>query len=242
MQVDTIYTGNAMEMAHDLVDDATVSLIFTDPVYDQIDQYEWLGHLSMQVLQPQGKMLVWWDEINFDAIYRAMVPPLQFAGFMHWQRYGHMSPSRSGLTVITPCLWLELPGDRSRTYSRIANWMGVGSNTGSRMASAQFKWSKPEQLLRKWIGAFTQPGDLVLDPFTGTGTVPAVCKMLGRHYIGFEIDEERAAIARERVALTPVPLVVEGPGAQMEMPGVLAMADESEEEHDIHECGNSQNK
>ena len=49
------------------------------------------------------------------------------------------------------------------------------------------------------------------DFFTGGGTVPAVCKMLGRNYIAFEIDADTAALARERVANTQLPLFIPEP-------------------------------
>jgi modification methylase len=59
---------------------------------------------------------------------------------------------------------------------------------------------KPEALLYRVILASTKPGDLVLDPFFGTGTTGAVAKRLGRRYIGIERDPNYAAIAEERLA------------------------------------------
>ena len=46
----------------------------------------------------------------------------------------------------------------------------------------------------------TKPGDVVLDPFFGTGTTGAVAKRLGRRFIGIERDPDYAAAARERIA------------------------------------------
>ena len=48
---------------------------------------------------------------------------------------------------------------------------------------------KPEALLYRVLLATTKPGDLVLDPFFGTGTTGAVAKRLGRHFIGIERDQ-----------------------------------------------------
>jgi modification methylase len=59
---------------------------------------------------------------------------------------------------------------------------------------------KPEALLHRVLLASTKPGDLVLDPFFGTGTTGAVAKRLGRRFIGVERDAEYAEIARERIA------------------------------------------
>ena len=59
---------------------------------------------------------------------------------------------------------------------------------------------KPEWLLRRIIEATTNPGDVVLDIFMGSGTTAAVAKQTGRHYFGCDIGEEYVKLARERVA------------------------------------------
>src|SRR5579872_6528704 len=58
---------------------------------------------------------------------------------------------------------------------------------------------KPEALLHRVLMASTRPGDLVLDPFFGTGTTGAVAKRLGRRFIGIERDRDYAMVARERI-------------------------------------------
>ncbi len=58
---------------------------------------------------------------------------------------------------------------------------------------------KPEALLHRVVLASTQPGDLVLDPFMGSGTTGAVAKRLRRRWLGFEMDEAYAAMARARI-------------------------------------------
>jgi modification methylase len=58
---------------------------------------------------------------------------------------------------------------------------------------------KPEALLHRLLLATTNPGDVVLDPFFGTGTTGAVAKRLGRRWIGIERDADYAAAAQERI-------------------------------------------
>ena len=60
-------------------------------------------------------------------------------------------------------------------------------------------------LLIAWCLSFF-PGDVILDPFCGSGTTCVAAKQLGRRYIGIELDPEYCKIARERVANTPRPL------------------------------------
>lgn len=58
---------------------------------------------------------------------------------------------------------------------------------------------KPEALLHRIVLATTRPGDLILDPFFGTGTTGASAKRLGRHYLGIERDPAYAKVARARL-------------------------------------------
>ena len=61
---------------------------------------------------------------------------------------------------------------------------------------------KPEALLYRVLLACTHPGDVVLDPFFGTGTTGAVARRLGRRWIGIEKEERYCAVAEERIAST----------------------------------------
>lgn len=58
---------------------------------------------------------------------------------------------------------------------------------------------KPESLLHRVILAATNPGDVILDPFIGSGTTGAVARRLRRDFIGIERDRDYARIARERI-------------------------------------------
>jgi modification methylase len=65
---------------------------------------------------------------------------------------------------------------------------------------------KPEALLARAILAASRPGDVVLDPFFGTGTTGAVAKLLGRAFIGIEREKSYARAAEKRIAaVTPLP-------------------------------------
>jgi modification methylase len=59
---------------------------------------------------------------------------------------------------------------------------------------------KPEALLHRVLLATTNPGDVILDPFFGTGTTGAVARALGRRWIGIERDPAYAAAAEKRIA------------------------------------------
>lgn len=60
----------------------------------------------------------------------------------------------------------------------------------------------PEKLVEDHIQSWSNPGDLVLDPFCGAGTTCKMAKILGRDYVGFDISKEYVEIARQRVEKT----------------------------------------
>lgn len=81
---------------------------------------------------------------------------------------------------------------------------------------------KPEALLYRVILSSTNPGDVVLDPFFGSGTTGAVAKKLCRNWIGIERDEKYIRVAQERIeAVEPAPaesLGVKNPRQQKRVP------------------------
>lgn len=81
---------------------------------------------------------------------------------------------------------------------------------------------KPEALLQRVILSSSRPGDVVLDPFFGTGTTGAVAKKLGRHWIGLEREDNYIKAAQKRIeAVEPCAeedLAIEGKREQMRIP------------------------
>lgn len=57
----------------------------------------------------------------------------------------------------------------------------------------------PEQIANDHILSWSNPGDIVLDPFVGSGTTAKMAKLNGRHFIGFDCSEEYCEIARKRL-------------------------------------------
>jgi site-specific DNA-methyltransferase (adenine-specific) len=62
---------------------------------------------------------------------------------------------------------------------------------------------KPEELLERIILLGSREGDLILDPFMGSGTTGVIAKRYSRDFIGIEIDEEYFKIAKDRIEKTP---------------------------------------
>ncbi len=87
-----------------------------------------------------------------------------------------------------------------------SDWMLPLCTGGERLKSDGHKThptQKPESLLYRIILASSNPGEVVLDPFFGTGTTGAVAKKLGRRWIGIERDAGYIAAAQARIAAIP---------------------------------------
>ena len=79
---------------------------------------------------------------------------------------------------------------------------GGGERVKTQAGDKAHPTQKPEALLYRILLACTKPGDVVLDPFFGTGTTGAVARRLGRKWIGIEREPTYVKVARERIAST----------------------------------------
>lgn len=74
----------------------------------------------------------------------------------------------------------------------------------SRRHKTKHPTEKPEELLERIIMIGSNPGDVVLDPFMGSGTTGVMAKKLGRKFIGMEISDEYYNIAKDRIFKTKI--------------------------------------
>ena len=64
---------------------------------------------------------------------------------------------------------------------------------------------KPLELITRLVQVSSREGDVVVDPFMGSGTTAVACKTLGRRFLGFETCSEYVTMARKRVEETATP-------------------------------------
>jgi site-specific DNA-methyltransferase (adenine-specific) len=85
--------------------------------------------------------------------------------------------------------WKETDNGRFRLTHPSNLWTDLTVPYWSMPENTDHPTQKPEKLLAKIILASSRPGDLVFDPFNGSGTTTVVAKKLGRHYLGIELEE-----------------------------------------------------
>jgi site-specific DNA-methyltransferase (adenine-specific) len=89
-------------------------------------------------------------------------------------------------------------------------WTDISIPFWSMPENTEHPTQKPEKLLAKIILASTNKGDVVFDPFIGSGTTAVVAKKLGRKYIGVEIDEVYCSLALKRLDIAETDKKIQG--------------------------------
>ena len=121
--------------------------------------------------------------------YADRLPPTQ--SWMVWDR--KVNPGVS--TAHAELAWTNLGGT-----VRMFRHMWVGHWRESERHWHVHPTQKPAALMRWIIDRWTKPGDLVLDPYMGSGPVAQACHELGRRYIGIELVEDYCKVAVSRLA------------------------------------------
>jgi site-specific DNA-methyltransferase (adenine-specific) len=97
--------------------------------------------------------------------------------------------------------WEETNNGRFRLTHPSNLWTDLTVPYWSMPENTDHPTQKPEKLLAKIILASSRPGDLVFDPFNGSGTTTVVAKKLGRHYVGVELEDKYCCFAQKRLDL-----------------------------------------
>ncbi len=89
-------------------------------------------------------------------------------------------------------------------------WTDISVPFWSMPENTDHPTQKPEKLLAKIILASTNPGDLILDPFAGSGTTAVTAKKLGRDFVAIESDEQYCLVAQKRLELAETDKRIQG--------------------------------
>lgn len=111
--------------------------------------------------------------------------------------YRPKSLAKNGTVYSTRAVGIQPHPDGARQPNVIHVSTSGSSRTAVPRARGQ---SYPIEIPERFILQYTNPGDLVLDPFAGTGTTCRAAQTLGRHYIGVELQPDEAGRAREWLA------------------------------------------
>lgn len=128
---------------------------------------------------------------------------------------------KNGFVAIDTLAWIKpdpLPLNAKSRFLNAWEAIVVGKRPGAHWGSNYFPnilkfqapkgkdrihpTQKPLELIKKIIELTTKRHDIVLDPFIGSGTTALACKLLGRHFIGFETSQKFCKLAEKRINST----------------------------------------
>jgi site-specific DNA-methyltransferase (adenine-specific) len=110
----------------------------------------------------------------------------------------------------SPKDWIDAEDGRYRLTHPSNLWTDLTVPYWSMPENTDHPTQKPEKLLAKIILASSKNGDLVFDPFNGSGTTTVVAKKLGRHYLGVESEEIFCCYAQKRLDLADRDASIQG--------------------------------
>jgi site-specific DNA-methyltransferase (adenine-specific) len=194
----TVYRGDCRDVLP-AIEPSSVALLLTDPPYG-MDYKPLRGSDG----QDGGETGVTGDSAPFSPGHLLVFPRLVLWG-AHW--YADKLPPSGGWIV-----WDKTPkGAKDGFHASHAElawtnlfssvrkfslqWGGEARNGEPHLHPTQ----KPVGLMRWVVSNWTKPGDLVLDPYMGSGPVAEACRDLGRRYVGIELEEHFCAAAVRRL-------------------------------------------
>lgn len=198
LPLNQIICGDARQLAA-LIPDQSISLCLCDPVYDRIEDYEWLAKECERILVPGGSLIAQCgNTYRYDAETALRKSGLEFVDLLA-EVYPYSISRLFKAKVFVgwkPHLWFSR-GPRSSGW--VMNRLTVGGKHQADPAKALHPWADGEEFAFGCVTKLTLPEGLVWDPFSGSGTVPAVCRRAGRPFLAFEIDSYLAEQANRRL-------------------------------------------
>jgi adenine-specific DNA-methyltransferase len=156
-----------------------------------------------------------WLAPAFAQMYRVLKPDRFCVSFYGWHRVDAFFAAwkAAGFTPVGHLVFVKRYASKERyvAYSHESAYLLAKGNpeTPHMMLRDVLEWQytgnerhpteKPVMTMKLLVEAFSQPGEIVLDPFVGSGTTAVAAKHLGRRYIGMDIEPVYAQQAQERV-------------------------------------------
>jgi site-specific DNA-methyltransferase (adenine-specific) len=189
-----------MAVLWDRLEDNATDLFFSDPPWSNLECYARLAQLAAAKLKPGGLCLCYVGKHYLPCVLDAMRPHLEY-----WWIFGvrlagsHYRAHDRGIQNKWTALLAFYKGKRPVLTEDLCDLLVEGGGRQKDLHACQQSPSEAEYLIEK----LAKPGGLVVDPYCGSGTIPAAAKRTGRAWLGVEIDPNHVAIARKRLAEQP---------------------------------------
>ncbi len=183
--------GDFMEIGT-CIQDNSVSLIFTDPPYQEEQLLLWthLSSFAQRVLTPGGILLAYSGQLFLPKVLDALTQHLEYCWLLGVQHTG------GHIQIWKHTLWNDWKPIVmfSKGEPLAHDWL-MDLYRGDKGDKAVHEWSQGEGEAAYFIEKLTKPGQLIVDPMCGSGTILRAAHKLHRHSIGIEVDQDRHASA-----------------------------------------------
>lgn len=202
----SIINGDSTEELEQ-VEDESVDLVFADyPFYLDEEDVQKIAEESYRVLKQDGNMAVINNPSNHFK-FQQYFTDFEFRNGVVLERPHSFHPAWH-LGFKHNYLWLLYKDDRDKWYGNKENhskdgftdvWDEKEYESGHYVEGTFHPEAIPEWLTERIINLTTEEGDLVVDPFLGSGTTGVICERNNRDYIGIELEEKFYRMAKKRI-------------------------------------------
>ena len=219
MKLNTIYKEDCL-LGMKRIPDNSIDTIITDPPYniniaewDTIDNYEtWIKSLFIEFQRISKQQIIFFD-YSYTKLFEEISEPYERfiwhreGGFrgkkikkgyepFYWYVNNGELPVYNRITEINPYAKTDKRLKPERTVSNV--WK-IPNLVGRKKEKVGHPTQKPIKLMNRIVEMTTNKGDIILDPFMGSGTTAIACLNTNRQYIGFELDETYHKISVDRI-------------------------------------------
>lgn len=192
----TLHLGDCLDVMRTM-SDSSVDAVITDPPYPK--EYEHLyGEMAQEakrVLRIGGSLLTLCGHYQLQRVLNDIGQHLRYRWIVKLDHPGSHARMAMGIMVTwKPMLWFV--NEKLSPGRNIVD----GCASGKRSKDAGHPWQQDLDYALWGIESLTDSGQVVLDPFMGSGTTGVACVQTGRKFIGCEIDPTYFAIAEKRIA------------------------------------------
>ena len=217
----TVVVADCIEHMRSM-DAESVDAVITDPPYGMAYRSNWrVATRQFSAIEQDEDFDAEWTARWMGECFRLLKPDAHLYAFCSDHHLGGFRDAAAevGFTVKRTLVWVKdawTSGDLTGDYGHRTEFVmfahkGRRDLSGGREGNVlevkrvapqhlQHPTQKPTGVLRPLIQKSTLPGELVLDPFCGSGSTGVACLEEGRRFLGIEADAQYAQIARERLA------------------------------------------
>lgn len=184
---------------------------FANAGWDNLEFDEWVERMdsffedAARIIKTGGSMIIFMSIIKVETIIKLA----EKHGFYYkttgiWHKLNPMPRNMNLHFVNSTEAWIyftykKKTGTFNNGNKMIHDFIETSVVSNGEKKAGKHPTQKPIALLEHFVKLLSNEGDLVVDPFMGSGSTGVVCKKLGRNFVGVEFDKEYYEIAQKRI-------------------------------------------